>query len=173
MSLTLILIRHAKSDWDNPRLSDHDRPLNRRGRRSALRVGAWLAGQGVVPDKILCSSAMRTQETWAGVAPFLPTAPAPDILPSLYHSWPGAMLETIREVQGARCVALVGHNPGIGGLAELLAAAVPAPAHEAFSRYPTCATTIFEFSEDTWDDVRPHTGKITRFVIPRELPDPE
>ncbi|MEE3099475.1 MAG: histidine phosphatase family protein, partial [Pseudomonadota bacterium] len=63
----LVLMRHAKSDWGDPGLGDHDRPLNDRGRRAAPRMGAWLAAQGAFPDAALLSSARRVQETWAGV----------------------------------------------------------------------------------------------------------
>ena len=61
----LILTRHAKSAWDDPRLEDFDRPLNRRGLRAALELGEWLHSRGYEPDQVLCSSAQRTRETWA------------------------------------------------------------------------------------------------------------
>jgi phosphohistidine phosphatase len=77
MTRTLILIRHAKSDWEHPALDDHDRPLNARGQRSAPRIGAWLAAQGLAPDAVLCSTARRTRETWQGIATRLPGAPEP------------------------------------------------------------------------------------------------
>jgi phosphohistidine phosphatase len=63
MTLRLILSRHAKSGWDDPDLSDHDRPLNARGRGDAPKVGAWLRAKGYLPDAALVSSARRTQET--------------------------------------------------------------------------------------------------------------
>ena len=64
----LILTRHAKSDWDDPMLDDHDRPLNKRGQRSAAELGEWLHSRGYEPDEVLCSTALRTRETWAPVA---------------------------------------------------------------------------------------------------------
>lgn len=75
MTKTFILIRHAKSDWDDPLLDDHDRPLNPRGHPSAPRIGKWLSAQGVIPDTVLCSSALRTRETWNGIATHLSTPP--------------------------------------------------------------------------------------------------
>jgi phosphohistidine phosphatase len=97
MTRTLILIRHAKSDWDDPALSDHDRPLNARGQRSAPRIGAWLAEQGVTPDAVLCSTALRTRETWDGIATQLPEAPEPVFSHGLYHAAPIDMLNAIRD----------------------------------------------------------------------------
>ena len=82
MTLTLILIRHAKSDWDDPRLTDHQRPLNARGRRAAPRVGAWIADMGLTPQQALVSDAMRTRETWHSIASHLPAAPAPALSPT-------------------------------------------------------------------------------------------
>ena len=60
----LILTRHAKSDWDDPLLADHDRPLNARGRRSARLLGDWLASRGYEPEEVLCSTAARCRQTW-------------------------------------------------------------------------------------------------------------
>ena len=72
----LTLLRHAKSDWGDPGLADFDRPLNERGRSDAPRMGKWMAVSGFVPDTVLCSTAVRTRETWALVAPALPNAPS-------------------------------------------------------------------------------------------------
>ena len=68
----LILTRHAKSSWDDPLMSDHDRPLNERGKAAAADLGQWLASRGYVPDQVLCSDALRTRKTWSGIAPALP-----------------------------------------------------------------------------------------------------
>ncbi|MBL4558811.1 MAG: histidine phosphatase family protein [Rhodobacteraceae bacterium] len=65
-------MRHAKSDWGDPTRADHDRPLNRRGRRAAPLIGRWLAAQGAIPDAVLTSSARRTRETWDRMAPAFP-----------------------------------------------------------------------------------------------------
>lgn len=169
MTRTLILIRHAKSDWDDQSLPDHDRPLNARGRASAPRVGHWLAGLETVPDEVLCSTATRTQETWAGIAPFLPSAPAPTLLRALYLAAPKQMLDQLRSATGAT-LAVVAHNPGTAALAGWFAAA-PA-AHPKFGHYPTGATCVMRFNIDDWSDLCPDTGQIVAFAVPRELPDP-
>ena len=68
----LILTRHAKSSWEDPLTPDHDRPLNERGRAAAADLGQWLASRGYVPGQVLCSDALRTRKTWAGIAPAIP-----------------------------------------------------------------------------------------------------
>ena len=169
MTLTLALIRHAKSDWDDPRLTDHQRPLNARGRRAAPRVGEWIADLGLRPHEALVSDAMRTRETWSYVASHLPSAPVPTLLPGLYLAGPAAML-THLHAASAETVVMVAHNPGTGVLAAMLAATQPA--HPSFGRYPTGAATVLEFSVETWADVRPGMGQVRGFAVPRDLPDP-
>lgn len=169
MTLTLILIRHAKSDWDDPRLSDHQRPLNARGRRAAPRIGAWLDRMGICPQEALVSDAMRTRETWSCITTTLPGAPEPTLSRGLYLAGPAAMLTHLHRANRP-VVALVGHNPGTGNLAATLAEA--APAHPSFYSYPTGATTVLEFAASQWADLQPGTGRVRGFAIPRELPDP-
>lgn len=168
MTRTLILIRHAKSDWDDPALDDHDRPLNPRGQRNAPRIGAWLAGQGMVPDAVLCSTALRTRQTWDGIATALSDPPEPVFSHGLYHAAPGDMLNAIRDSDAAR-LAVVGHNPGIGSLAWSLCATPPD--HPKFGLYPTGATLILTFDVDHMTDIAPGRGRVAGFVVPRELPD--
>ncbi|WP_138469819.1 histidine phosphatase family protein [Poseidonocella sp. HB161398] len=161
----LILARHAKSDWSHEDLSDHDRPLNARGHAAAPLVGMELARRSLVPDEVLCSSARRTQETWAGIASELPGAAAPQILPALYHASPETMLSVLQGATG-RVVAMIGHNPGIGALAHRL---LPeAPAHPKFGIYPTGATLIAEV--DDWAALENGRARLAGFFVPRDLP---
>ena len=74
MSLTLILMRHGKSAWDDPNLADHDRPLNDRGRASARSMGDWLRARGHVPDRAVSSSSTRTGQTFAGLGLDVPVS---------------------------------------------------------------------------------------------------
>ncbi|MAU52687.1 MAG: phosphoglycerate mutase [Roseovarius sp.] len=158
----LILMRHAKSDWADPALPDHARPLNKRGRRSARALGDWLRGAGLVPGEILCSTAARTQETCARLR--LPRAPR--LLDSLYMAGPEAMLDALRAAQ-ADTVLMIGHNPGIAEFAARLVATPPA--HPRFDDYPTGATLVADFEIADWADLAEHTGRAADFVIPREL----
>ncbi|SEL39652.1 phosphohistidine phosphatase [Roseovarius azorensis] len=159
---TLILMRHAKSDWGDSRLSDHARPLNGRGKRSATALGDWLRAQNLLPDQILCSSATRAQETCARLK--LPKMH--QLLDSLYMAEPDAMLTVLRRATGDT-VLMIGHNPGIAEFAHHLVT-IP-PDHVRFDDYPTGATLIARFDIADWSDLRPGTGMPLFFVIPREL----
>jgi len=168
----LILTRHAKSDWTDAAQSDAERSLNPRGRRSAPAIGTWLARQAPAPDLALVSSARRTVETWEGISAQLPGAGGIEMrtLDALYLAPAGQMLEVLRSLGGAaECIILIGHNPGIADLAGRLRAD-PAP-HAQFERYPTGATTVFEFDIAQWQDLAPSSGRIAHFVLARDLTD--
>ena len=108
----LVLLRHAKSSWSDPTLTDHDRPLNGRARRTAPAVASELARLGWTPDIVLCSTARRAQETWERMRPCLPQTRVVD-RPGLYMGG----LEDIRQAVGSlqdtfQTAWLIGHNPG-------------------------------------------------------------
>ena len=166
MSLTLVLTRHAKSDWDDPRLDDFDRPLNDRGRASARALGRWLAEQGVRPDAVVVSGARRTVETWEGMAPELPPVADVRVARALYHAPASRMLDVLHH-ERASCVLMIGHNPGIAEFAERFAARPPD--HLRFFDYPTAATTIFEVPRESWAEARWGEADVTGFAIPRDL----
>ncbi|NCO86487.1 MAG: histidine phosphatase family protein [Rhodobacterales bacterium] len=168
MTLTLILIRHAKSSWANAGQDDHARPLNPRGRTDAPRVGAWLAAQGHIPDLVLCSDAARTRETLALILPALPRNPQVSHHAALYHAAPQTMLDILHGADSP-CVAMVGHNPGIGALAAGLL--TTSPDHPRFADYPTAATTVMTFAAPEWRAVTPGTGTLLGFTIPHDLAD--
>ncbi len=166
MPKRLILMRHAKSSWDDDSLDDHDRPLNDRGIAACEAIGGWLAGNGFAPDDVLCSSAVRTQETWQRLAPHLDHAPSAVPRRDLYLAEPAHMLEALADAEG-ETVAMLGHNPGIGAFAAALLQSRPAHAH--FGRYPTLATLVADFELETWRDVAPGTGRLVDFIVPRDL----
>ena len=160
----LILTRHAKSSWDDPEMPDHERPLNRRGRRAALELGEWLHSRGYEPDEVLCSTAQRTRDTWAGVkAAPLEVTPALQLVDGLYQASPEAMLAALRAARGD-CVMMIGHNPGIGEFSRMLP--LRAPNDPAFARYPTAATLVVDFQAASWADVRPCQGSVLDFFVP-------
>lgn len=166
MTKRLILTRHAKSAWDDPTMADHDRPLNDRGRAAAADLGAWLASRGYVPGEVLCSDAVRTRETWEGIADALPGAPALVLKPSLYHAGPDVMLAVLRHAS-ADTVLMIGHNPGIAEFASRILARTPV--NPEVLRYPTGATLVASFEIDSWADVDWHQGAQRDFIVPREL----
>ncbi len=162
MTRTLILMRHAKSSWGDPGLSDHARPLNKRGRASATALGNWLQAQGHLPDEVLCSSSERTRETLARLDLSAPAT----FTDALYHAEPERMLALLQAATGDS-VLMLGHNPGIAGFAQWLVG--HPPAHERFSDYPTGATLVARFGIDSWKELRPGAGRVAGFIIPREL----
>ena len=162
MTRRVILIRHAKSSWGDPFADDHERVLNARGRASADAVGKWLAGKGYVPDTVICSDAARTRETAELILPHLSPAPRLQLSSRLYHASPDTIWESIQK-HNAEVVAIIGHNPGIGILANTLVA--EPPTHPRFQDYPTCATTVIDLPEAGPDT----KGSCVDFVVPRDL----
>ena len=167
MSLRLILTRHAKSGWDDPSLSDHDRPLNERGRRSAPAIGRWLRDRTYLPKAALLSTARRVGETWdrLGLGRDVPEVTRDE---RLYLSEPAVMLERL-SMQEAPSVILIAHNPGMASLARQLAE-IP-PEASGFDHFPTCATVVMDFDACNWSEVAPGRGHVVDFVTPRELMD--
>jgi phosphohistidine phosphatase len=162
----LILTRHAKSSWDDPLMSDHDRPLNERGKAAAADLGQWLASRGYVPSEVLCSDAVRTRATFSGIAPALPGAPVLDLKPALYHAGPDVMLAVLRHAT-AETVMMIGHNPGIAEFAHRLVSKTPVSPE--FRKYPTGATLVVDFAEESWSEVSFGQGITVDFIVPREI----
>ncbi len=164
----LTLLRHAKSSWDHPGLSDHDRPLNERGSRDAPRVGRALAElyaeQGIpVPARAFVSSACRTRETAALVLSEL-GSPTIEVRNELYLASSREMLRVVAEAdEEIRHILLIAHNPGTGLLANLL---VEDPPLEAC---PTCCATVIGFGIDYWGLLEEGGGRRLGVIIPRQL----
>jgi phosphohistidine phosphatase len=119
----LVLVRHAKSSWDDPALSDHDRPLARRGRKALERMRPHLENRGVRPDVVLCSSARRTRETLDGIKDGLGGHPRIEVEDGLYGAGADDIVARLARLDDAIATAVViGHNPGIADLVDLLAA---------------------------------------------------
>lgn len=161
MPKTLIIMRHAKSDWDSPG-TDAERPLNARGREAAKALGNWLRAHGLIPDTVLCSSAIRAGETATRLK--LPTHFVPQ--DALYLASSDRIMSRIQAAKGD-VILLVAHNPGIGDFVERLA--MHRPDHPRFRDFPTGATAVFECPVETWAELGFHRSKVTRFITPREL----
>ncbi len=169
---TILLLRHAKSAWSNPRLDDHDRPLNRRGERAAQAMADHIARRSPHPDLILCSTATRTRQTLAPLLKRL-AGPAPPVSfeRDLYLASEDTLLSHLQALSDDVSTALlIAHNDGIARLAEMLAGAGPADAmarlHE---KYPTGALATLRAPDGRWRDLGPHAGELLAFVRPRDL----
>jgi len=124
---TLVLIRHAKSDWDVP-VPDRQRPLNARGARQAPATGKWLSDNGIQPDLTLVSPAVRARRTWELVAAELPTQPRVEVSETAYTFDGDDLLRVVRSAPEVTTLAIVGHNPAMEELIEALAGlSVPMP----------------------------------------------
>ncbi|KYO50078.1 histidine phosphatase family protein [Tistrella mobilis] len=163
----LILLRHAKSAWDDPALADHDRPLNRRGRAAARLMAKPVAE--AAPDLVLCSTARRTRETvehMVNAGAF----PAGRVVhdAALYHAAPAAILAVVgTHAAGHAAVMVVGHNPGLHELAASMATAGDDQARAALAaKFPTAALAVLDLAGPGW---RPGDARLTRFVTPRML----
>ena len=169
----LLLLRHAKSAWDDPALSDHARPLNARGRKSAAAMAQALRDFGILPDVVLVSSARRTLQTLEAFAPFEQGAMI-EPLDALYLAPYQQLLDVIRRVpETARSVMLVGHNPGLHELAMTLAAPSAIASDGPLLRrlaagYPTGALSEFLITTP-WQKLEAGSARLVRFVVPRDL----
>ena len=160
--MRLILIRHAKSSWDDPFQDDHAHILNKRGRDAARSIGTWLQAKGYEPDRVLVSDAARTVETAKLILPCLTRDPDVTYMPALYHAAPDTILDLLQQ-RSEQCIAVIAHNPGVGMLARALT--ITAPDHRRFDDYPTCATTVIDFS----GPIAIGTGAAVDFTVPRDL----
>jgi len=140
--IQLVLARHAKSDWGDPSLDDHDRPLNARGMRDAPEMARRILRAGVRPGLVLTSTALRARDT----AQYFATTFDSELreLPDLYASTPAVLLDAARAA-GADEVMVVAHDPGMSALVSALAGR-----HVSMT---TCAVAVFTWHDATWAEV--------------------
>jgi len=144
---TLVLVRHAKSSWADPALADHERPLNKRGRRDAPAMAERLAKRKLRIDRVVCSTALRARETVEAFAVVL-DIDGRDIVHDgrLYLAEPGEILDVVREQDDAHGTVLVCcHNPGVEELIERFTDDPPA-------KVRTCAVAEVTCGSKRWLD---------------------
>lgn len=168
---TLCLMRHAKSGWDNPSLSDHDRPLAPRGVEAAGLVGRHLKQRGIRPDLVLCSTARRAAETLALVLAELGSGMPVEHDRGLYLAGAPALLGRVRAApDSVGTLMLVGHNPDMHHLAQHLAGrGDPAALRAVAEKFSTGSCAILSFPVEHWRDVEPGLGTLVEYVRPRLL----
>ncbi|MDE0012906.1 MAG: histidine phosphatase family protein [Candidatus Poribacteria bacterium] len=147
---TLLIMRHAKSSWNYPELSDYDRPLNGRGKREAPRMGKHLRQEGLVPDMILTSSAKRARSTANRVVKASGYAGKVKKLDALYDTVLGAYFKTLQvQPEKYQSVMVVGHNPTMEQLVEHLTGHI--------KLMPTAALAHIELPIERWETLDLYT----------------
>lgn len=171
----LLLLRHAKSSWDQGDLDDMARPLAPRGRRAAPLIGRHLAGRGLVPDLVLCSTAVRARQTLELVSAEWERPEGDgvqvEMRASLYLAPPGELLAAIQRLDAAiGCVMIIGHNPGMATLAGRLAAKGDPHGMKTMAvKYPTAALAVIDLDVSSWTAALPGTGYLQSFVRPKDF----
>lgn len=161
---TLLILRHAKSDWSNSQLSDHDRPLNDRGKYDAPRMGAWLEQQNIVPELIISSTAERALTTAEMVAQACDFAGELRTTRDFYLAGPPAYIETLNGLSdGYERVMIVGHNPGMEELLSLLT--------DQDRPLTTANVAVVELPITSWGELSIFSdGRLQHHWRPKDLP---
>ena len=162
---TLLLMRHAKSSWKEPGCEDHDRPLNKRGKRDAPQMGKLIRAKRLVPEFIISSSARRARKTAAKVHESCGCRRAIELSDALYMAEPAAYLSVLRSLEREyRRVLVVGHNPGLEQLVKLLT--------EVDEELPTASIVVIELSIKSWSSLSKRSrGKLKKIHRPDDLAD--
>lgn len=166
---SLLLFRHAKSDWGDPGLLDFDRPLNERGKKAASRMGRWMKEEHIQPQWIICSPAQRAQETLHGLRKHLDT---PDTLVNLDDRLYLADVTTLLEVlaqspQDMDHIMLVGHNPGLDELLVYLCG--PNLPLSSKGKLMATATLAHVCLPEEWQQLPPQCGKLHQIIRPGDI----
>jgi len=140
---SLLILRHTKTSWKHPELTDHDRPLNKRGKRDAPRMGEILRSEHLMPEAITSSTAARARATAEAVAKASGYKGKIALNRSLYAAAPEAYLKVLHELSDHyKRVLVVGHNPGLEELLEMFT--------DETQLMPTCTLAHVKFSIDSW-----------------------
>lgn len=167
---TLYVLRHAKSDWGDDALADHDRPLAPRGRRATHLVAARARNDGIRPEVVLCSSARRARQTLKGIAAALGPGVRILVEEDLYGAGARQLLDRLRLLPpGTGSAMVIGHNPGLQALAlELAGDGEPAAMAKLTAKFPTAALATLSLPASEWSAVASGSGYLESLVLPRE-----
>jgi phosphohistidine phosphatase len=189
-----MLLRHAKSSWEDPSLNDFDRPLAPRGEAAAPRIGAYMAEHDLAPELVLCSPAVRARQTLDLVLPHLGGNPTVVYEEAFYLATPAVMLARLRKVEGpparsppqrarvmlarlrkveakVRRVLVIAHDPGMQALAvELAGTGEPKALQAIAAKFPTAALAVLRFNLGEWAKIRAGKGRLELFITPKTLP---
>ena len=169
MSRELLILRHAKSSWNSDAATDFDRPLSKRGRRDAPKVGRFLLAQDLVPDFVVSSPAERARQTVIGVCAEMGIGPEQVNWDSrIYHGYAGSLLSVLNDSPDeAKRVLIAGHNPGLEILLQNLCNhKVPMP--DDYKLMPTAAVAHLEILSE-WKDLEGGLARLVSLTRARSL----
>ncbi|WP_326602902.1 histidine phosphatase family protein [Streptomyces sp. NBC_01799] len=164
----IVLLRHAKAEWSQD--SDHERPLAERGRKDAPVAGRKLVDSGIVIDLALCSTAVRTRETWKLAVHEMPHRPKTVYEERLYEASLGELIALLNETpDDVQNLLIIGHNPGMHAMADALAGSAEGETMARMTRggFPTAAFAVIEFS-GSWKGVEHGVGKLVEYWTPND-----
>jgi phosphohistidine phosphatase len=160
---TLLILRHAKSSWKDLHLADHDRPLNKRGKKDAPRMGQLLLDEGLLPDLIISSTAKRARNTVEGLLEGSGYSPEVQYTRDFYHGYTDTFIDILGALDDKyEQVMIVGHNPGLEELLEVLTG--------DYERVPTAALAQVQLPIHSWADLGDEPqGELVAVWRPKEL----
>ncbi|MEU2618958.1 histidine phosphatase family protein [Streptomyces sp. NPDC007157] len=167
-SRRIVFFRHAKADW--PQVTDHERPLADRGRMEAAVAGRKLADSGITFDLAVCSTSVRTRETWKLAVHELAHRPKTVYEERVYEASPGELIAVLNEVpDDAQDVILIGHNPGVHGVTEILIGSSEGDARDWMNSrgFPAAAFAVVTF-EGTWKSLEPGVTTLVDYWAPSD-----
>lgn len=168
---TLFLLRHAKSDWSDPTCTDHDRPLNDRGRTAAVKMGQHMAAQNLIPEMIWCSTATRARETFIRWYDEIPATPPVEYRKILYMAGVDRLQSVLSQSEDTHAsVMMIGHNPGFHQFAEMMTGSGDMDLQDQLdTKYPTATLAVIELAIDRWRDADFGKGRLVHFITPKSL----
>lgn len=164
----LLLLRHAKSSWDEPALDDHDRPLSARGVRAARWIASHLRERQLRPELVLSSSARRARQTLDAVQSVLDDAVDVQVDDELYGASANALVERLRIIDASiASVMVIGHNPGLEDLAvDLAGDGDPTALKQLHTKFPTAALAVLDLDHSEWARLGTGLGYLREIVLP-------
>jgi phosphohistidine phosphatase len=156
-----MILRHAKSSWDDPDLSDFDRPLNARGCKAAPFMGRLIAERGYLPELIVSSPAKRAAETAALVRENAGISAETQFDERIYEASPQALRQVVSETpETVTSLMIIGHNPGMEGFVRFLTGEL--------LPMPTAALSIIDLDIEKWEGLTSNCGRLLRMIKPKD-----
>lgn len=172
MKKNLLILRHAKSNWGENNVNDHDRGLNQRGFENSKKIAEFLEKNKFMPDHILCSSAKRALLTLDPIIKKWNKIPT-NISDEMYLASPEIILSIIKKKKKYSQILLIGHNPGLAGLVVKLIGNNIEKLNDnlkySISKFPTCSLAKISLNIEKWSELKFGVGSLEKFIRPKDL----